>query len=575
MKNSVLIFCALSASVSVSAAEESSPAQAARPGVQIQDRWVFTMANLLSEDSLQKTIDLVKRAKRAGYNGLLLCDSKMAKWQLQGCSYTRNCWDLRQVCTDEGMKLIVGVCPMGYAAEFMAVDPNLAEGMPVRKAPFAVRSGQLEPVDDVARLVNGSLAEWKRGSPAGWTADKPGLVSFRDDQVTCEGRPTLRQEQSATKGGPARLYQPIQVQPWHYYHVSVMAKTKGCTSKDFRIFALGAGSYPLNWQPPPIKPTMDWTRLDAAFASLDNPQVALYLGSWAPKGGTIWWSDVRLEPGGLVNLIRRPSLPLIITSEDGRTVYFEGQDFSEVQDPKLGHDPNSGYFTYWHRPPVVTIPSGSRLKEGQKVLAGYHFATLVGKSDQITCCLSEPKVYELIEAQIRWVKEVVRPDMYLMAHDEIRHGGWDDSCARRHMTCGQMLADNVRKCVQIIQRTDPGKPIGAWNDMFDPFHNARREGPMYLAKGDGPWSGSWEGLPASVLIANWHQNDADSLRFFAGRGHGQILAGYYDADPRRIVAWLKLAAEVQGVRGVIYTTWVGDYSKLEAFLDNVRQFERQ
>ena len=114
--------------------------------------------------------------------------------------------------------------------------------------------------------------------------------------------------------------------------------------------------------------------------------------------------------------------------------------------------------------------------------------------------------------------------------------------------------------------------------MFDPFHNARKQGPMYLAKGDGPWAGSWEGLPASVTIANWHQNDADSLQFFAGRGHAQILAGYYkNADPRRIVAWLKLAAEVQGIRGVIYTTWVGDYSKLEAFMDGLitRRFKRR
>ena len=239
MKTSVMTFCALLAGVSLSAADNTSPANAARPGVRIEDRWVFTMANLLREESLQKTIGLVKRAKQAGYNGLFLSDSKISKFQLQDKSYARNCRKLRQVCTDEGMKLIVSVCPMGYAAEFMAVDPNLAEGMPVHKAPFVVRSGRLEPLNDTAQLVNGSLTEWKRGSPAGWTADKPGLVSFRDERVACQRRPTLRQDHSAAKGGPVRFYQPIQVQPWHYYHVSVMAKTEGCTSKDFRIFALG------------------------------------------------------------------------------------------------------------------------------------------------------------------------------------------------------------------------------------------------------------------------------------------------------------------------------------------------
>ncbi len=75
--------------------------------------------------------------------------------------------------------------------------------------------------------------------------------------------------------------------------------------------------------------------------------------------------------------------------------------------------------------------------------------------------------------------------------------------------------------------------------MFDPFHCARKEGPMYLAKGDGPWYGSWEGLPASVIVLNWQQNNADSLKFFADRGQPQILAGYYDQDPARIVDWLE------------------------------------
>ena len=155
------------------------------------------------------------------------------------------------------------------------------------------------------------------------------------------------------QGQPVRLIQKIKVQPWHYYHISVMAKTEDCTSKDFRIFAISGDptkGYPLNWQPPDIKQTMDWTRLHATFSSLDNTEVGLYIGSYNAKSGKIWWSDVRIEPGGFVNVIRRPSLPLTVTSEDGKTVYAEGKDFSEVEDPKLGHDPNPGYFTYWHEP---------------------------------------------------------------------------------------------------------------------------------------------------------------------------------------------------------------------------------
>ena len=54
---------------------------------QLKYRWVFTMTNLASEEALQKTLSLIERAKRAGYNGILLTDSKFAKFQLQQKHY--------------------------------------------------------------------------------------------------------------------------------------------------------------------------------------------------------------------------------------------------------------------------------------------------------------------------------------------------------------------------------------------------------------------------------------------------------------------------------------------------------
>ncbi|MGA2620374.1 MAG: hypothetical protein ABSF26_22365 [Thermoguttaceae bacterium] len=575
MKMILSMFSALVLAGAVGMAAEEPAAGAATAGVQLKDYWVFAMTNLASPPLLEKILALMQRAHRAGYTGIFLCDSKVEKFQLQDKSYARKWRQFRQACTDEGMQLVVPVCSMGYNAEFLAGDPNLAEGMPVRGAEFVVRDGKLLPSDTTTKLVNGSLAQWKGDVPRGWTVDKPGVVSFRDEQVGWEGKPALRQEHGRAKSGPVRLSQRIAVEPWHYYHLSVMAKTEDCTSGDFRVMAISAGAGPgrvLNWQPPPIRETMDWTRLDVTFCSLDQSAVTIYCGTWGTKAGTVWWSDLRIEPAGLVNVIRRPSLPLSLTSADGQTTYEEGRDFSEVNDPKLGHDPHPGYFTNWHEPPVVTIPAGSRLKEGQTVAASYHISTSVGKPGQINCCLSEPEVYERVEKVIGWVHENVQPDVYMMGYDEIRHCGWDDSCARRHLTCGQILAENVRRCSAIIRQVAPDSPIATWNDMFDPFHLAFKEGVMYLAKGDGPWYGSWEGLPTSVIVLNWRQNNLDSLKFFAGRGQPQILAGYYDQDPARIVEWLKMAAQVKGVRGVMYTTWRNDYSKLEVFIKYARQF---
>jgi hypothetical protein len=579
MNSKIVAVLAMSLSAAMATAQEATPAKAALPDLQVKYRWVFTMTNLARDEALQKVIDLAKRGKQAGYTGIFVADSKFAKFQLQDRHYSDNVRKLRQACTTEAMELVIDVCPMGYAAELLAADPNLAEGMPVRQSTLVVKDGKLVPFDEAAKLANGALAEWKGDSPVGWTVDEPGKVSFKDDEVKCEGRPTLRQDHSAAvagKRGVVRLIQKIQVQPWHYYHISVMAKTEDCTSRDFRIFALAGdhmAGYPLDWQPPDIQKTKDWTRYHATFDSLDNKEVTIYIGSYNAKGGKVWWSDVQLEPGGFVNVIRRASLPLTVTGEDGKTVYAEGKDFAEVRDPKLGHDPNPGYFSYWHEPPTVAVPVGSSLKDGQKVLASYHFATIAGKSHQINCCFSEPKIYDLVEKQVRWVKDTAQPDLYFMSHDEIRHAGWDDTCTKRGLTCGAILADNARKCTEIIQKADPGRPICTWNDMFDPFHNAHKEGWMYLAKGVGPWHGSWDGLAPSVIVANWHNNDPNSLKFFAGRGNRQILAGYYDADPKRIVEWLGMAAKVKGVCGVMYTTWVGDYSKLEVFMKNVKEFE--
>jgi hypothetical protein len=83
-----------------------------------------------------------------------------------------------------------------------------------------------------------------------------------------------------------------------------------------------------------------------------------------------------------------------------------------------------------------------------------------------------------------------------------------------------------------------------------------------------------------VIILNWHGADTnhpgerlEALKFFSGRGHKQILMGYYDAPVENIIPWLKEAATVNGISGVMYTTWGGDISQLEKFnqaVDSVR-----
>ena len=74
---------------------------------------------------------------------------------------------------------------------------------------------------------------------------------------------------------------------------------------------------------------------------------------------------MRVEPGGLVNVVRR----------DGRTAAGDQrgrQDRlrrrAEISTtpaiPKLGMVPWPGGFTAWHEPPEITMPAGSRIRDG-------------------------------------------------------------------------------------------------------------------------------------------------------------------------------------------------------------------
>jgi len=50
-----------------------------------------------------------------------------------------------------------------------------------------------------------------------------------------------------------------------------------------------------------------------------------------------------------------------------------------------------------------------------------------------------------------------------------------------------------------------------------------------------------------VVIVNWNYGKRDeSLKFFADRGHKQVIAGYYDGS-QDTKKWLESAGKVEGV----------------------------
>ncbi|MDR0871727.1 MAG: carbohydrate binding domain-containing protein [Planctomycetaceae bacterium] len=544
--------------------------------------WVYLPANLLVDANVENSIKLIHRASQAGYNGVLLTDSKFCRWDKLPERYAENVKRFRNECRKLNLELFAAVCPVGYSNDMLSRNPNLAEGLPVVNAPFFVQNGKLVP-EPVDVLKNGSFEEHRGNSPTGWGfIDEPGKISFIDGEVKSNGRVSLRmQDIGLDEPRNGRAMQKLTVEPFHYYHVSVQIKTESFDSTAaMNIAVLGEDGMSLNWHFPKVEPTQDWKQIDITFNSLENSSVNIYFGTWGGRKGKVWWDDVRIEQGGFVNVLRRDGTPLKMTSGDGKTEYAEGIDVEPLVDKLTGNDPYEGCFTAWHKPPEIAVPKTSRLKEGQRVLISYyHTAVIYG--EQVGMCMAEPETREMLRWQIEQVKKNLDPDGYFMSYDEMRQAGWDKSCLDTGKRPAEVLADNVEFCVKTIKEIAPGKEIAVWSDMFDPLHNASKDGYYYLVKGKAPWFGSWEKLPKDVIVGNWNSDPKirkESYRHFAQRGHQQMLAGYYDAEPvkERIRQWMQDVSPDEKLRGVIYTTWTNNYGPLERFAEAVKkEFYRQ
>jgi hypothetical protein len=559
------------------------PAFAQEQDPMLSQRIIMIFSNMAKDDQVAEGIERMEKAAKAGFTHVLLNDSKFVKWDKQDKSYFDNVKKVHDKAAELKLKIIAAVGGVGYSNDLLSRDPNLAEGLPVVDAPFVVKDGTLVPAVDNL-LQNGTFqADNGKGSPTGWTVDQPGKISFIDRDVQWDGKPSLRMQEIGLLDphGRGRLLQTIKVTPFHYYHVSMMVKAEGYPGKEkIGISPNGKGG-PLNFERIILKDKQDWMRVDNCFNTLDNSTIDFYIGTWAGnKTGKIWIADVKVEPAGFVNVLRRDGTPLKVTSKDGTTTYVEGKDFDEIKDPRLGNDPRLGCYTSWHDQPVVHIPKGSAIKEGDQVLASYYHCAVTA-SEQVTCCMSDPKLMEIEKWHFEQVHKYVQPDGgYLLGHDEIRVQGWDYSCQKTGLSCGDILAKNVSECVEALNKEDPGKPLYMLNDLFDPNHNAHKA-PYWLVKGPNGWDGSWKALPKNAIIVNWMGFGPErikSMKFFEDRGFKQILAGYYDSPDFRknIASWLQDASanDIKGVIGVAYFTWSNNFNDMGAFVEAARNWQK-
>ena len=550
-------------------------ATAVTSSAEFEQKWIFLRfgQSLGTTAGADRAIQLLDQAAALGLRHALMSDSSHLQAEKAGPEYFANIARVKAKAAELKMTLIPTVYPTGYGGRYFGFDRMLAAGVPVRNAPFIIkgREGQPDPAA-VPALANGGFEEMAGGLPRGWaSADAAGRVST-DTASVREGQSSLRISAAAAAPasgtavpGTVTLTQNLTVTPFRSYLVSFWLKTDGVVNGRPTLEAHSNNNRRRHvFRDLTSTATQDWRQYTVLLHTLEASEVRLSLGMRL-SGGRAWMDDVRLAPVGLINVIRRERTPVKVTSADGKTIYDEGRDFERIEDPDFR--PNN---IARSAPPLRLTPA-SRIPDGATVLVSWYYPPVILGS-QVNLTMNEPKVFELMDYEMEWAAKVWNAPGYMMNVDEIRVAGWEEGDAAP----GQILADFTQKAVAIVRKRAPGATIYTWSDMYTPHHNARpfsQSGSYYLVNGN--YDNSWTTLPKEVVIMMWYSRDPAGVRWFADRGHTQVLCGYYDGDMKaNVIGWMRNSERVPGVRGMMYTTWENNFDDMKQFFELVRTYPK-
>lgn len=523
-----------------------------------QRRYVLVFADLNRPADLDKVLSIMRRAASVGYNGLVLGPVGPAYLRLARATPTKISSEAFAAIRKEADRLHFALIPYALGpGEVGYLAPELAEAIPCYDTYFRVRgnSAEVEPSSSPL-LANGGFERFQGNAIEKWSQDKPGTITFVDTDVRHSGNASVRIQDPGKGDGLGRLIQEVQVTPFRAYEFSVWIKTLALTDPTKPKFYFNGrdGQHPVLYSNQhaglgsPLSSTQDWTRYTVWFNSASNSRVGIYFGIWSPQTmGTTWFDDAEMHEVGLVNTVRRATLPVTVRSSDGSITYEEGRDYL-VNTENLGIPANSH------------IPEGAGLK-----VSWFQRADMLGP---LFGNATDPQYWAIEEAIASQLDALLsHPTGFMMTYDEWRIANWDPAAGE--ITAGEYVAQTVRRTIELLRRINPRYSIYVWSDMFDPNANAVSD--YFLC--NGPLTGSWDGLTQDTTVVTW-TGGAKALRFFSDLQIRQLIGGYY-SSLGNVKEWLDAvdAVEVQGARGIdgfLYTTWDENYRDLETVAEMIR-----
>lgn len=93
---------------------------------QVPWRGVYCSTNFQVNERTSDLIDLLERAHRLGYDGMVLSDYKFGRIQGRPQHYHDNLRRVRKTADDSNMEHIPSVMPIGYSGSILQNNPDLA-----------------------------------------------------------------------------------------------------------------------------------------------------------------------------------------------------------------------------------------------------------------------------------------------------------------------------------------------------------------------------------------------------------------------------------------------------------------
>lgn len=291
-------------------------------------------------------------------------------------------------------------------------------------------------------------------------------------------------------------------------------------------------------------------------------------GRWVENEPFRFAGDVAipLKPASwsLQNVLSTGDTDVIIKNAQGKA-YAEGKDYilktsGRIEFPFLREIPSQ-----------IQRVSGGEIPDGGEVFVSYDQVFRLGSFDEgkIPYCPSESKTYEVMNASLKNIIELVGPGFISIGHDEIRGMNKDSRCKKRNMTNAQLFADEVGKLDAYAHSLDPDVRLLLWDDMVNPWHNGNNAAYQVPFGGvEGRIAPAIDLLSLDIFMMVWWYDADDwlekmknSFDYFGKKGFSCFGACFN--NKKNIKDWFELIKKHEECKGLICTTWDGFDKNIE------------